>query len=92
MSLSRNELLILLIEECGEVIQAATKCLRFGYERNEPGYGKNDDVLSKEIGDLIGVTDGLILNRTFIEHNRRNKLTKATAIKDKYGNIDNAHT
>jgi hypothetical protein len=31
-TLTRNDLLILLIEECSEVIQAATKCQRFGFE------------------------------------------------------------
>lgn len=57
--LTRDELLVLLIEECGEVIQAATKCLRFGWDRYQPEYGKNDVVLASEIGDLLGVIDAL---------------------------------
>lgn len=48
-----NDKLILLIEECSEVIQAATKCLRFGYDHYEPGYGFNDHELAKEIGQMI---------------------------------------
>ena len=58
--LSREELLVLLIEECGEVIQAATKCLRFGFNVDHGlGYGNNWRVLSSELGDLLGVVDGL---------------------------------
>ncbi len=56
--LSREELLVVLIEECGEVIQAATKCLRFGFDSAEPGYGINHIELAKEIGDVCGVADG----------------------------------
>lgn len=38
--LTRDDLLVLLVEECGEVIQAATKCLRFGYDVDHgTGYG-----------------------------------------------------
>src|SRR5215211_1747580 len=59
--LTRDELLVLLIEECGEVIQAATKCLRFGYDRDQPGYGVNHEVLAKELGDLTGVMDAMPL-------------------------------
>jgi hypothetical protein len=52
-----SEILVVLIEECGEVIQAATKLLRFGKE-NRPDDGgvgagePNTVVLSKEVGDL----------------------------------------
>ena len=56
--LSREELLIVLIEECGEVIQSATKCLRFGFDHDEPGYGINHIQLAKELGDVLGIADG----------------------------------
>jgi hypothetical protein len=47
-----REILTVLIDECGEVIQSATKLLRFGKE-NRPDTGKsNTDVLSEECGDL----------------------------------------
>lgn len=49
------ERLALLIEECGEVIQAATKVLRHGYDSRNP-FAKNgitnQDALAKEIGQL----------------------------------------
>lgn len=57
--LSHEDILVLLCEEAAEVIQAATKCLRFGYKRNQPGYGNNYDVLAREIGDLMGCVDAL---------------------------------
>ena len=51
--LTRDELLILLIEECGEVIRAATKCLRFGWDVDHGvEYGNNRDQLAKEMGEL----------------------------------------
>ena len=47
-----REILIVLMEECAEVIQAASKLLRFGKE-NRPDNGiSNIETLSKEIGDL----------------------------------------
>jgi hypothetical protein len=84
--LTRDELLVLLIEECGEVVQAATKCLRFGYDRNQPSYGVNSDVLAKEVGDLIGVVDALPLDWNAIAERRKAKVAKATRIKDMIAN------
>lgn len=59
----RDYLLLCLIEECGEVIQAATKCLRFGYDRDWPGYGINHEVLEKEAGELDAIVTALKLPR-----------------------------
>lgn len=47
-----RELLVILMEECAEVTQAASKLLRFGKE-NRPDTGiSNSVVLAHEIGDL----------------------------------------
>lgn len=86
MGLTNDEKLVLLIEECGEVIQAATKCLRFGYERDWPDYGRNDKVLAKEIGDLLGVIDALPLDKELIRIFREMKIAKAQRAK---ANIEN---
>lgn len=75
--LTQEEKLILLIEECGEVIQAATKCLRFGFKRDWPGYGVNHIVLAQEIGDLLGLVDALGLSKTAISSARSTKMVKA---------------
>lgn len=80
--MTRDETLILLIEECGEVIQAATKCLRFGFERDWPGYGVNHEELAKEVGELIGVADALKLNKHIVEQSRQTKMKRAEEWKD----------
>lgn len=52
----RKEDLVLVIEECAEVVQAATKILRFGVDDSHPRYydGKpNSWVLTEEIGQLL---------------------------------------
>ncbi len=47
-----REILTILMEECAEVTQAASKLLRFGKE-NRPDNGiSNVDTLSRECGDL----------------------------------------
>jgi hypothetical protein len=85
-TLTRDDLLVLLIEECGEIIQAATKCLRFGFDVDHGvDYGNNRLVLSREVGDLLGVLDALPLDQINIQITRRGKITKATAAKLKYG-------
>lgn len=80
-ALTRDELLVLLIEECGEVIQAATKCLRFGFDRDQPGYGVNSVVLSREVGDLLGVIDALPLDKQEVMQKRAGKIAKAVKVK-----------
>ena len=85
LPLTQDEKLVLLIEECGEVIQAATKCLRFGYDREWPDYGVNSKVLAKELGDLIGVVDSLPLDWSTIADFRRMKMPKAEHAKASIG-------
>jgi hypothetical protein len=85
MTLTRDEKLIVLIEECGEVIKAATKCLRFGWDRDQLGYGINHMVLAEEIGDLLGMVDSLDLNKKIITSNRGQKLAKAEHAKIQFG-------
>lgn len=58
----RNRL-ILLIEECGEVIQAATKILRFGRHGADPVLGRdNVALLEEEIGHVANAVDLLTLD------------------------------
>lgn len=83
--LTRDEKLILLIEECGEVIQAATKCLRFGWDRDQPDYGVNHEVLAGEVGDLLGVIDDLRLREDIISRYRELKMAKAGRAKKLFG-------
>lgn len=58
---SELELLVLLIEECGEVIQAASKVLRHGWQSRNPTGGvqavTNEEDLQTEVGQLQAVID-----------------------------------
>lgn len=47
-----REILTVLQEECAEVIQAASKLLRFGKENHPESGEANTVTLSKECGDL----------------------------------------
>lgn len=53
---AETELLALLIEECGEVIQAASKVLRHGWDSYDPTRRgerpTNQETLAKEMGQL----------------------------------------
>jgi NTP pyrophosphatase (non-canonical NTP hydrolase) len=74
------EILYLLMEECSEVIQAATKCLRHGedsYNPHEAGGPHNRDALNKELGHVtlalqLALEQGLI-DEASIERYRRAK-------------------
>lgn len=83
--LTTDELLVVLMEECAEVIKAASKCLRFGYTRNHPSYGDNDKVLSSEIGDLLGVVIALPLDSDSIVEARDSKMRRMLEAKKLYG-------
>jgi NTP pyrophosphatase (non-canonical NTP hydrolase) len=55
-----RELLTILIEECAEVQQRATKLLRFGCDEVQPGQDKSNSTrLAEEIGDLECVINWL---------------------------------
>ena len=52
--MNQNEILDILQEECGEVVQMISKCRRFGLDNT---YGDDNETnrsrLTKEIGDLM---------------------------------------
>lgn len=57
-----RELLEILQEECAEVIQAASKLLRFGVGNTNPTTGeRNDRALGLEVGDLNNMIRRVIL-------------------------------
>jgi NTP pyrophosphatase (non-canonical NTP hydrolase) len=56
-----KELLLIVQEECAEVIQAVSKCERFGIDNHKPGKPKtNREHLEEEVGDLLAMLDLLI--------------------------------
>lgn len=61
MSTKTNEIMDILQEECAEVIQAVSKCRRFGIDNFKPGKPKsNRQHLEEELGDLLAMIDILI--------------------------------
>lgn len=57
----KQELLTVLMEECGEVIQAASKVIRFGETSEYKGCTAMES-LEKELGDLYCMIDLLHAN------------------------------
>lgn len=57
----QEELIFMLMEECGEVIQACGKLLRHGPTETHPAghKGTNKVELSRELGDLMGVVQAM---------------------------------
>ena len=53
-----REILSITQEECAEVIQAISKCFRFGLDNVKPGKPKtNREHLEEEIGDLLAMVE-----------------------------------
>lgn len=60
LSAAQTEMLHVLAEECGEVVQRVTKILRFGMRAN-PWDGKhNREELEREMGDFVAAMTGLM--------------------------------
>ena len=60
---AEQERLAILIEECGEVVQAACKILRHGYESKNPTIPQsetNRQALEREIGDVMHTVNRLL--------------------------------
>ena len=60
MNTKTNEALVILQEECAEVIQEVSKCFRFGInDLNKDGI-KHSVVLEKEVADMLCMVDILV--------------------------------
>ncbi len=67
----------LVMEECGEVLQAIGKCQRFGIDHYWEREGAlNYEVLANEIGGLLEVIDRLRLSPELIEKGRQQKIER----------------
>lgn len=57
-----HEVLLIAQEECAEVIQAVSKCFRFGLDNIKPGKPlTNRQHLAEELGDLQAMIDLCII-------------------------------
>ena len=87
MTEQEKEILIITVEECGEVIQAITKILRFGKEDKVTAAYTNLHRLEDEIGDLWCMI-GLLVDRGIIDKeatsiaaiNKRHRLEEYSSI------------
>ena len=60
MNTKTNEALVILQEECAEVIQDVSKCFRFGInDLNKDGI-RHSTVLEKEVADMLCMVDILV--------------------------------
>ena len=84
------EVMAILQEEAAEVIQAVSKCYRFGLDNYKPGKPKtNRQHLEEEIGDLLAMVDILLINNIVNWGNlHRAKRAKIEKLK-KWSNIPN---
>lgn len=78
-----------LIEEAAEVVQAATKCQRFGYDSWHPDdihHTTNNVLLAREIGNLIAVVTslGCVIPEEEVQYGVQQKIKNMR----KYGDIE----
>jgi NTP pyrophosphatase (non-canonical NTP hydrolase) len=93
MNNKEHEVMNILSEECAEVIQAISKCHRFGMDNVKPGKPKtNREHLEEELGDLLAMID-IMLEKNIIEQESLNiaKLNKIEKLK-KWSTIFNKET
>jgi len=93
MNEREREVMNILSEECAEVIQAVSKCHRFGLDNLKPGKPKtNCEHLEEELGDLLAMVD-ILLNIGIVsaETLESAKLAKIEKLK-KWSNIFNEET
>lgn len=82
MNENTKEILLILQEECGEVIQEICKIMRFGPDQCKPSSDEtNIMALEKELGDLQTMIDLLVKANVGITSNglsdaKKNKLAK----------------
>ena len=81
MNSQEREVMNILSEECAEVIQAISKCHRFGIDNFKPGKPKtNREHLEEELGDLMAMVDILIkmevIDPAVLEVAKRAKIEK----------------
>lgn len=68
MTEQEKEIMIIAAEECGEVIQMVSKCLRFGLDSTlSTDVMRNSSRLAIEIGDLLCMVD-LMVERGLIDN------------------------
>ena len=60
MNEKNREALVILQEECAEVIQAVSKCYRFGLDNAHKSGASQRANLEMEVGDMLAMVDILV--------------------------------
>lgn len=89
----REYLLICLAEECAEVAQAASKCLRYGDDEHYEGGASNLERLETEVCDLLTLLDMLGLSprigtNVLASEKKRQKVEQQMEIAHQRGIVD----
>jgi NTP pyrophosphatase (non-canonical NTP hydrolase) len=64
MNKTQKEIMLIAQEECAEVVQAISKCFRFGFNEKHPNQEfTNQQRLEEEVGDLLCMINMMIDNR-----------------------------
>ena len=82
MNSKTNEALVILQEECAEVIQEVSKCFRFGIDNLNKDGIRHNLVLEKEIADMLCMVD-ILVEQGILDTNRlaTGKIEKQTKLK-----------
>lgn len=62
MNSKQKEIMLIAQEECAEVVQAISKCFRFGFNDKYNG-ATNKEKLEEEVGDLLCMINMMMDNR-----------------------------
>ena len=76
MNESTKEALLILQEECAEVVQATSKCFRFGIDSVHKSGTIHRTVLEHEVGDLLCMID-IMVEKCIISDSSVNAARKA---------------
>ena len=88
MNQKEKEVMLICQEECAEVVQAISKCFRFGFDSEFDGK-TNHQRLTEEVGDLMCMID-LMIEKNIVDDmsvhkaalDKRNKLQQWSNIFD----------
>ena len=82
MNEDTREILLILQEECAEVTQAVSKCMRFGPDQIKPGKEyTNMQHLGEELGDLLAMVELLTDQNVGIDKELLRKAKKKKFVK-----------
>ena len=91
MNDNQKEIMLIAQEECAEVVQAISKCFRFGPNDEYNGLS-NKQRLEEEVGDLLCMIQ-LMMHQGVIDENNVNAASIQKKIKlERWSNVFNKET